>query len=295
MNKIEFRKVRDFGGILNVSFDYVRSNFKTLFKSNLLIAGTPIIFAGIFMGIYQSSAFNFTNIYGLEEFGIPLLLAMIFSGIAYVIVLSVTYSHIMIYKKTGIESFDTDEVWEETKKNFFMILFTGLGYIFILGLIAILTMGIGLYLTSTGYYFFIFLFLFGVGLVIYLSVNYSFIFIARLEEGISFSEALTRSKELIKGNWWFTFGLIIVVGMIQGFVSFVFYIPIYIVMMFVAFTGIENGITDFQKILFIIAGIISLISLILYMINIVAITFHYYNMVERKEAPGLFEQLDEIK
>jgi len=83
--------------------------------------------------------------------------------------------------------------------------------------------------------------------------------------------------------------------MIQGFLSFVFYIPIYIVMMFVAFTGIENGATDFHKILFMIAGIISLISLILYMINIVAITFHYYNLVERKEAPGLFEQLDDIK
>ena len=295
MNKIEFRKVRDFGGILNVSFDYIRSNFKTLFKSNLLIAGTAIILAGIFMGIYQSSTFNFTNIYGLEEIGIPFLLAMIFSAIAYVIVLSVTYSHIMLYKNPEIESFDTNEVWEETKKNFLVIFFTGLGYILILGLIAILTMGIGLYLTSTGYYFFIFLFLFGFGFVIYLSVNYSFIFIARLEEGISFSEALTRSKELIKGYWWRTFGLIIVVGMIQGFLSFVFYMPIYIVMMFVAFTGIENGATDFHKILFIIAGIISLISLVLYMINIVAITFQYYNLVERKEAPGLFEQLDEIK
>ena len=295
MNKIEYRKARDFGGILNVSFDYIRSNFKTLFKSNLLIAGTPILIAGIFMGIYQSSALNFANRYGLEDIGIPIVLAMIFSGVAYLLVICVTYSHLMLSKNPEIESFDTDEIWEETKRNFSTIFTTGLGLMLILFLVAVLTFGIGFYLTSEGYYFFILLLLFGMGFVLYLSINYSLIFIVRLEEKISFSESLKRSKELVKGNWWFTFGLILVVTIIQGFLSFVFYIPYYIVIFLVAFTGFENEVNDFNKILFMISGIISLLSILLYTISIISISFQYYNLVERKEAPGLFQQLDEIK
>jgi len=57
-SKIEFRKVRDFGGLLNVTFDYLKKNFKVLFKSNLLISAPAILLAGVFMGIYQSSMFN---------------------------------------------------------------------------------------------------------------------------------------------------------------------------------------------------------------------------------------------
>ena len=54
-NKIEFRKVRDFGGLLGVTFDYVKQNFKLLFKSNLLLSGPFILLAGISMGMSASA------------------------------------------------------------------------------------------------------------------------------------------------------------------------------------------------------------------------------------------------
>ncbi len=58
-NKIELRKVRDFGGLLNVIFEYIKINFKSLLKSNLLIGAPTILLAGVFLGIYQSSLFSF--------------------------------------------------------------------------------------------------------------------------------------------------------------------------------------------------------------------------------------------
>jgi hypothetical protein len=201
----------------------------------------------------------------------------------------------MIYKQSETGLFDIDDVWQMTKQNFLVILFTGIGYSLIVGIVALVFIGIGMYMVFQGSYGFVFLVLVGFGIVLYLSINYSLIFIVRIEEGISFSEALTRSKELISHNWWFTFGLIIVVGIIQGFLAYALYIPTYIVMFFVAFTGVNSETGVFARSMFIITSIITSLSILFYMISIVAISFQYYNLVERKEAPGLLEQIENIK
>ena len=272
-SKIEFRKVRDFGGLLNVTFDYIKKNFKVLLKSNLLISAPFILLAGVFMGLYQSSMFNFAVNYDLQQIGIPFLLGMFFMILSYLIITIVTYSHLMVYKQSETGVLDIDDIWQMVKKSFFMILFTGIGYTFVVG------------------FGFIFLIIPGV----YLSIALSLIFIVRLEEGLGFFDAVSRCIKLIKDNWWFTFGLIIVVGIIQGFLGFALYVPNYIVMIFVAFTGINSESSGLNRTLYIISSIISSLGALLYVISTVAIAFQYYNLVERKEAPGLLQQIDEIK
>ncbi len=272
-NKIEFRKVRDFGGLLNVTFDYIKKNFKVLFKSNLLISAPAILLAGVFMGLYQSSMFNFTDYQDLQQIGIPFLLAMFFMILSYLIITVVTYSHLMLYKQSEAEVFDIEDVWQMVKKNFFMIFFTVIGYTIavVLGFIFLIIPGV------------------------YLSIALSLIFIVRLEEGLGFFEAIGRCTKLISGNWWFTFGLIIVVGFIQGFLGFALYMPNYIVTIFIAFTGVDSESSGLNRTLYIISSIISSLGTLLYVISTVAIAFQYYNLVERKEAPGLLQQIEEIK
>ncbi|NWG28654.1 MAG: hypothetical protein HXY48_08990 [Ignavibacteriaceae bacterium] len=271
--KIEFRKVRDFGALLNVTFDYIRNNFKLLFKSNLLIASPFILLSGVFMGIYQSSMFSFAYDQGFEAIGIPFLLAMVFMIVSYLIITEVTYSHLMLYKQSESGVFELEDVWQMVKKNFFMILLTGIGYSFIVG--------------------FGFLFLIIPG--IYLSIALSLIFIVRLEEELGFFDAVSRCIKLIKNNWWFTFGLILVVGIIQGFLMYALYIPNYIMMFATAFAGVDSEASGLNRILYIFTSIISSLGTLLYTVSTIAIAFHYYNLVERKEAPGLLAQIDEIK
>jgi hypothetical protein len=272
-NKIEFRKVRDFGGLLNVTFDYIKKNFKVLFKSNLFISAPAILLAGVFMGIYQSSMFSFASNMDLAQIGIPFLFSMFFMVISYLIITVVTYSHLLVYKQSQDGIFDIDAVWQMVKKNFFTILLTGIGYTLVVG------------------FGFIFLIVPG----IYLSITLSLIFIVRLEENLSFFDAVSRCTRLIKDNWWFTFGLIIVVGFIQGFLMYALYIPNYIVMFFVAFTGFNSESGTLSRTLYIISSIISSLSTLGYAISTIAIAFQYYNLVERKEAPGLLQQIEEIK
>jgi hypothetical protein len=272
-SKIELRKVRDFGGILGVTFEYIKQNFKVLFKANLFIGAPFILLAGVFLGIYQSSILNFQVNQDFAQLGIPFLLSMLFTMLAYLIITTVTYSHLMLYNNSELESFDIEQVWQKVKSIFWMILFTGLGYVFIVGFGFILLIIPG----------------------IYLSIALSLIFIVRLEEEISFFDAVSRSIKIISGNWWFTFGLILVVGIIQGFLSFILYVPNYIVMIFMTFAGIDSTTGETGRILFILSSIVASLGVLTYSISTIAIAFQYYNLVERKEAPGLIQQIENIK
>ena len=271
--KIEFRKVRDFGALLGVTFDYIKQNFKLLFKSNLLIGSPFILLAGVFMGIYQSSIFNFRVQPEIEQFAIPFLISMFFMMLSYLVIIIVTYSHLILYKNSEAGNFDIDDVWQNVKRNFWMILFTGIGY------------------SILSFIGFVFLIVPG----IYLSIALSIIFIVRLEERLNFFEAVSRCIKIVSGNWWFTFGIIIVVGMIQGFLGFILYVPNYIVTIFLAFTGVDSNTGDLGRVLYIISSIIATFGVLLYSISTIAIAFQYYNLVERKEAPGLVQQIEEIK
>jgi hypothetical protein len=272
-SKIELRKVRDFGGILGVTFEYIKQNFKVLFKANLFIGAPFILLAGVFLGIYQSSILNFQVNQDFAQLGIPFLLSMLFTMLAYLIITTVTYSHLMLYNNSELESFDIEQVWQKVKSIFWMIIFTGLGYVFIVGFGFILLIIPG----------------------IYLSIALSLIFIIRLEEDISFFDAVSRSIKIISGNWWFTFGLILVVGIIQGFLSFILYVPNYIVMIFMTFAGIDSTTGETGRILFILSSIVASLGVLTYSISTIAIAFQYYNLVERKEAPGLIQQIENIK
>ena len=294
-NKIEFRKVRDIGGLLNTTFGYLKNNFKILLKANLFISAPAILLAGIFLGMYQSSVFDFSVNTELQQFGIPFLLSTFFMMIAYLIIMVVTYSHLMIYNQSETGIIEIEDVWLMTKQNFIPILMSGIGYSLIIGLVSFIFIGIGIYLVISGSFVFIFLVFIGIGIVLYLSVNYSLIFIVRIEEDISFFKALTRSRELISNNWWFTFGLIIIVGIIQGFLSYAFYIPTYIVMFFIGFAGYSSGTGLISKFILIITSIITSLSVLSYMLSTIAISLQYYNLVERKEATGMLQKIEEIK
>jgi hypothetical protein len=154
-----------------------------------------------------------------------------------------------------------------------MILFTGIGYAIIV------------------VFGFIFLIIPG----IYLAIALTLIYIVRLEEGLGFFQAVSRCTKIISGNWWFTFGLIIVLGFIQGFLGFILYMPNYIVTFFLAFAGIDSSTGNLGRTLYIISSIIASFGTLLYAISTVAIAFQYYNLVERKEAPGLLQQIENIK
>lgn len=263
--KIDFKQARDFGGIINVTFEFIRENFKGLALSLLLIVGPAAVLSGVI------NSLNFLNILGYRSFSwIALSYLMLFLVLQ--LVVSVTYGYINLYLDSELENITPADVWEEVKKNFgrtFRTLFLGAVWVFLGALV---------------------LFLPGV----YVAVIFSILFAVRYREDISFSDAFNRCSDLIKGYWWATFGLMIVLGIIQAFLSYILQAPMAISVVLRSLS-LWEGDSLFANIIFLITTIISSFAYMFYSISCIGMSFHYYSLVEKKEAVGLLEKIENMQ
>ena len=273
--KIEFQRYRDFGQIINATFEFLRENFKQLAKAVIYLVGPFVLLTGIFGGLYQKDLFSFTStVKSLSEFGIAFGLYIFFAILTSLVLESTIYSYILLYLKRQDDiPIEVDEVWLMVKSKTLKILLFSIGY----GLVTVFAT---ILLIIPG---------------IYVSVSLMIIFIVGLNEDKGFFDSMSRSFYLVKNKWWFTFGLLIVLSLIQGFLGFLFQIPKYIAMFVVAFNSAEgNGTSSTTEIIFIVTTIISSLNFIFYSISFIGIAFHYFSLVEQKEAKGLLDKIDSI-
>lgn len=273
--KIEFHRYRDFGQIINATFEFLRENFKQLAKAVIFLVGPFILLTGIFGGLYQKDLFSFTSTtISLSEFGISFGLYILFGVISVMILVSTVYSYLIIYiRNENVLPIEVDEVWVLVKSNIIKTVLFSIGYTIVTILASILLIIPG----------------------IYVSIALMIIYIVGLYEGKSFFDSMSRSFYLVKNKWWFTFGLLIVLSLIQGFLGFLFQIPQYIAMFVVAFNSAEgNATSSTTEIIFIVTTIISSLNFIFYSISLIGIAFHYFSLVEQKEAKGLLDKIDSL-
>ena len=188
VQKIELRKTRDFSAKINITFEFIRQNFKMLAKSIIYISGPFILVEGLFMGIYQQKTLAFGPVPGyfgdnlrnvFSWFGI----AMIFLVFAYITSLIVVNEFVRLYEiKEDPKTIEVAEIWEGVKENFFKM--------FLAGIVVVL-------LTMMG---FVLLIIPG----IYVSVTLSLMAPILIIEKRTIREALTRSFSLITEKWWST-------------------------------------------------------------------------------------------
>ncbi|HXA01817.1 MAG TPA: hypothetical protein VNW99_07515 [Cytophagaceae bacterium] len=279
-DKIIFNQARDFSEKLNDTFSFLRQNFKNLSTTVLFVAGPFTLIGGIFLGLYQSQVFKsgflkqtslsdrFQNIFGIEY-----LMGILFSMISLSIVSIVVNEYIRLYNEDKTENFQWQDVLPGVKSNFLPIFLYGIGY-------AILVMIGMMLLIFPG---------------VYLAIALSFLFSVKMFEGKGFFESVSRCLNLIKGNWWATFGLLFVLSIIQGLLSFIFQIPAFISGIVMGIQGLKNEASGGSDFFLIIATIISTTgSQLLYTVSIVGLIFQYFNLVEEKDATGLLGRIDSI-
>jgi hypothetical protein len=121
-------------------------------------------------------------------------------------------------------------------------------------------------------------------LATYLGVVLSLFFpVLWLEDGGVFA-TVGRCFQLIKGRWWATFGLLLVVAMIQGMLLIVFIIPQYAVMI-----GKMMHVPSLSSdVLGLVAQCIYAVGIMFtYTIPLLALAFQYFHLAEQKEGWGL--------
>ncbi len=306
---IIFEQERDFGDKINASFTFVSQNFKTIFLSVLYFAGPLSMIGGIANGIVQSNNLDFTTSGAVKPRGtsageifansfgdsfshfltLNYLIAIIFLILASVTVAITVYAIMLEYKENP-ESLTIERVWERMKTIFLPVLGSyGVTILIFLVIVVAFVAIIGALIGGLG----------GIsggllsaiiGLVGFIVVFYFFVIFSLSPaivayEGVGALEALSRAKYLIKDKWWSTFGLIMIIGIINSFVAMIFGAPATIVT-FMKVLKIGGGISGNMPL--IVTTMISTIGqVVVSSLTYVAISFQYFNLIEKREGNGL--------
>lgn len=283
---IEFKKQRELGEILSDTFAFFRSEFKPFFNTYFKIVGPFLVvmlisvalyfyFVGnVFNSLLQGSnmdGFNFATFGGI---GLLYLLSII-------AVYTMSQSTVLHYIKSyanGKGTTDFETVQKEVYASFWS--FIGLGIIvalsFLVGLMFCIIPGI------------------------YLYVPLSLSFCIMVYNRLGTSDAYSYSFTLVKDEWWMTFATMFVIGLIVGIAGYVFAVPtaLYQWIKMGVFSGEidAEGVLDiFKDPVYILLNVIStLAQFLLNLISIIAGTFIYFNLNEKKNFTGTYERIENI-
>ena len=308
---IILQQERDFGDKINASFSLISQNFKTLFLSLLYFAGPLSLIGGIANGIVQSNNLGFVssgtakprgknvgdifaNSFGdsfAHIFSINYLIATIFLILASITVAITVYALMIEYNKTESQSSITiEKIWARMQTIFLPVL-GSYGIIFLIIFLILLAFGgiIGAVISAgrgvAGGFFAIMIALIAFVPFIYFAIMFSLSPAIVAYENINGWEALGRAKFLIKDKWWSTFGLIMIITIINSFISIVFGAPAMIVT-FMKVLKVGGEISS--NLPLIITTVVSTVGqVVVSSLTYVAISFQYFNLVEKREGTSL--------
>jgi hypothetical protein len=294
MEVIEIRKSRPFGEQLNVTFAFLRENFKGLGKAVLFIVGPTAIIAGALIG------FSFLDFYSLGRNGdtdnllssIPtLLLGVLVAFISTILLAGVVNDYVRLYLDRNGPNFTLGELWNEVKGDLGRIISTLLGLAGIVVMVYLLVVLIGV----TGMKFlvvlaFIALLAFG----IYAYVPLSMLITVRLCEDDGLWAAMGRCFELVKGHWWRTFGLIFVLQFIAQTISGIFVFPVQMLNAMMQLGSVGQPGTGAKLFMGIVMMFGLMLGYLLACLPYLGITLQYFNLVEKHDGLGVMARIESI-
>ena len=272
MTEITIFKNRDFGELISDTISFFVQEIKPLLKTLLFILGPFILLTSILGVIFNigvgSQVTQLVNIFKNNTNNIQqanqggsLFIGLI-SIFQNIMLYTVTGVYIKLYSDKGKGNFDIADIWAGVKNVYWNVL----GGQFLAGLIIV--GGILLLIIPA----------------IYLGTVVSIVFAIIIFENIGAGSAISRSFQLMKGNWWKSFGAYIVLGFLTSIMSLIFAGIVGLV--FIASTNsvisaIYTILVNFSSVIF--SAILILLS-----------GFLYASFVSEKESPSLLQRINEI-
>jgi hypothetical protein len=209
-------------------------------------------------------------------------------------------SYIILYEELRTNEIPVALVWERVRKTFWVYFGTIVFFFFTymaLCLVIAIPIGILSVFAPTALLFGAFGIIALMIAFVYLIFSFSLTFIIRAYEGLGFLDAIKRSFNLVKGKWWSTFGLILILSMIMGFISYIPLFPVYVIMGVTTLHNVSsdptaNPLEGLSTVLPILLALYYTLQLLLSALPNIGIAFQYFNLMERKEARGLMSSID---
>lgn len=276
LSKTEFKKRRDFGQIINDTFTFIRQNFRSLMTTYFIFCGIFVLGGMLSMLLQQYKTVNMFNTADLnsgprnirftDRFGFEYLLAILFSLASYASTVVAILSYIAIYIQKGNQIPTTDEVWGYFKYYFLKV--------FGSSLLLSLMVGVGL----------LFCLLPGLWLIPFVSL----VFPIMIMENGTFGYSFNRSFQLVKDNFWLTFGTLIIVYIIVYACMMIVILPTTLLSMIGLFAHKKP---EMSLIFTMLSTVLQYLCQVFTIIPMVTVCLIYFNLLEEKENTGLMERI----
>jgi hypothetical protein len=288
--KIELREERDFGQKFNAVFTFVQSNFKPFIKVIGLTVGPLALVGGFFFGMVYSKMLSTDALAGLDSMVYPiaeLLLAYFFLILASLWMMIAVFAYMAEYE-SGNENITIEAVWRRGKGK----IWPTIGFALLTGLAAVILMMIATFALPGYNAGGIFLkMLLVMAALVYVMVTLSLVIPDMVIGGDGLFGSIGRSFALVRGKWWSTFGIMMVMGLVASFATMIFAIPFYVAMIVQMLMHIgELG----TLVMTVSSSLMFLGSYLMTVLPVLAIGFQYFNLVERKEGTGLLKKIDQL-
>ncbi|QNK62421.1 hypothetical protein H7F33_18060 [Pedobacter sp. PAMC26386] len=275
--KVEFKKLREFGDIINDTIRFFKENFKPLIKVFFYFCGLFIV-AGIIASISQQLGMKqvFRNIAGMNSYaGLQNIFTVSYFAVVFIAMINYTamnisvISFIALYVEKGNVAPTVDEVWGYFKYYFLRVFGSGLL--------------LGMFMTACfclclipGFYVFP-----AVSLMIPIMIF----------ENSSLGYAFSRSFKLLKENWWMTAATLFVLWIIAYATSSLMSLPAIIL---TAISTLTNGIQGLSVGVIIFSTILQSICQFFLIVPLIGVSLCYFNLSERQNSTGLMERIQQM-
>ena len=266
--------------LLDELFRLYRNHFSLLIGVSLIVSLPGLVWT-LLTGTYRLSLGSYSNLFPTTPGAAPnltsdqlgQLLQLVGLGVLGAIVLS-PFLVGAVYRAvadvaTGRPA-SVGSVLRETLQRYFPLL--GLvALIAVMALVWVILTGIG----------FVLLILPGLGMIcvgVFFAVRWSLTVAAMMAENIGPIRGLGRSWNLISGMWWRSFGILLVVGIMQAIISYAFYIVVLLLS-----AAISSGTVQ----LAVISVATTLLGALINPITPIGITLLYFDLRVRKEGLDL--------
>ncbi len=296
---VPLRAVRDVGEVLNATFSFIRLHARALGQALLFIAGPLLIVSLLGFGKVQQDYFTFFSVMenggalpeaeapgvpvpALAILGVSLVLSTLGGALAVTAVLAVVRLH---DERGGAASIEVGEVWAVVKPRYGRMLLTTLGFSLAVALPVVIVL-----IPCLG----------ALAYVAYLAYAlpvFSLAYPMRMERGdLGFWAALGRCRNLARGAFWQTFGVVALAYLIYSVINATFSIPATALSVLQGLHSLEgNGGSVLYDAAFFATHLLSgAASTVVYCVPVIAIALQYYNLVERSDYAGLMRRVEAL-
>lgn len=278
---IEFKKQRELGEIISITFKFIRENYKEGGKIFMKLVGPAFILLIAAVAFYSWATLGTTFLGSMDLNTSDFLISAGLLFVAYLLYMTSmtgTVYHIILSYINNRGRIEASEVSAGLKADF--------------GKILIVTL-ISWVLILAGTLLFV---LPGIYVAIPLSLA-SAVLVFRNNGAI---DSISDCFDLVKNNWWSTFGTLFCIAIIVYLISLVFQLPTIIYTMFRAFVSAteesaSGSLRDTMGEGFIIMNVITtVVQYLVYTITPIALSFVYFNLNEKKHYTGTYETIQNL-